>query len=176
MTHSSMASNEHSALNFSFLALRGNESIQLSNYKGKVILIVNTASHCGFTKQYKGLQALYEKYQDKGLLIIGVPSNDFGAQEPGSAEEIANFCQINYGVSIPMTAKTHVKGDKAHPFYQWARTELGFGTAPKWNFHKYLINREGQLVNYFNSTTSPESARFIKAVEALLYQKVKGKA
>jgi len=111
---------------------------------------------------------LYEKYKDKGLVIIGVPSNDFGKQEPGSNDEIASFCKLNYGVSFPMAAKEDVVGDNAHPFYKWAYKTLGFGTAPKWNFHKYLIDRQGKLADYFNSTTAPDAPRLIKAIEKLL--------
>lgn len=162
---------DNSAYDFSFQTLKGHEPLPLSSFKGKVLLIVNTASKCGFTSQYAGLEKLYETYKDKGLVIIGVPSNDFGSQEPGSSEEIANFCHVNYGVSFPMTAKEIVSGKNAHPFYIWAKKELGFGTAPKWNFHKYLINRDGKLVNYFFSTTSPEAPRLIKAINVELDQK-----
>lgn len=157
-----------SAYDYSFTTLIGEEKLPLSQFKGKVVLIVNTASHCGFTKQYAGLQKLYDSYQDKGLVVLGVPSNDFGEQEPGTSGEIAEFCKLNYGVTFPMAAKQVVSGDAAHPFYRWAREVLGFGTAPKWNFHKYLIARDGTLVDYFNSTTSPDAARLVEAVEAEL--------
>lgn len=153
---------------FSFKTLVGDEPMPLSNYKGKVILIVNTASKCGFTPQYEGLEKLYATYKDKGLVIIGVPSNDFGQQEPGSSKEIANFCKLNYGVSFPMAAKEVVSGDDAHPFYQYARKVLGFGAAPKWNFHKYLVDRNGVLIDYFNSTTSPNSSGIVSAIEKAL--------
>ena len=156
------------AYDFSFKKLMGEEPMPLKLYKGKVLLIVNTASHCGFTPQYEGLEKIYEKYKDAGLFVIGVPSNDFGAQEPGSSKEIANFCKLNYGVSFPMASKEVVSGDSAHPFYKWAKSELGFGTAPKWNFHKYLVNRQGKLVDYFNSTTSPDSSRLTNAIEKAL--------
>ncbi len=162
------ATTEQTAYHFSFDALTGNQVIDLSDFQGKVILIVNTASKCGFTGQYKTLEALYQKYMDKGLIVIGVPSNDFGAQEKGSHEDIAEFCEINYGVTFPLTAKNIVKGNDAHPFYQWAKKALGFGTAPKWNFHKYLINRHGLLVDYFHSNTRPDSSRLVKAIETLL--------
>ena len=138
------------------------------SFKGKVLLIVNTASKCGLTGQYEGLQNLYERYAERGLVIIGVPSNDFGAQEPGQADEISGFCKLNYGVSFPMTAKEVVTGKQRHPFYDWAHQQLGFGTAPKWNFHKYLIDREGKLVDYFNSTTSPDADRLKSAIEKAL--------
>lgn len=157
-----------SAYDYSFQALTGGKPLPLSQFKGKVLLIVNTASECGFTPQYEGLEKLYNAYKDKGLVVIGVPSNDFGKQEPGSSEEIAKFCKVNYGVTFPMAAKVVVSGDKAHPFYLWAKKVLGFGTAPKWNFHKYLINRKGQLVDYFNSTTKPDSDKVTQVVEKLL--------
>ncbi|MFI4957285.1 MAG: glutathione peroxidase [Gammaproteobacteria bacterium] len=153
---------------FSFKTLYSQKPMPLSDYKGKVLLIVNTASECGFTKQYAALEALYQKYESQGLVIIGVPSNDFGGQEPGSDQEIANFCRINYGVTFPMTAKEVVSGEHAHPFYLWARQELGFGSAPKWNFHKYLVGRDGKLIDYYYSTTSPDSKKLIKAIEAAL--------
>ena len=159
-----------SAYDFRFDALLSDSEMPLSDFKGNVILIVNTASECGFTGQYEGLERLYQTYKDQGLVVLGVPSNDFGGQEPGSAEEIATFCELNYGVSFPMANKAVVKGDDAHPFYQWAKTELGFGTAPKWNFHKYLINRQGKLIDYFHSTTAPDSQSLIKAIEAALVE------
>jgi len=162
------ADQKGSAYDYSFKTLMGEDPLPLSEFKGKAVLIVNTASKCGFTPQYDGLQKLYDTYESKGLVILGVPSNDFGKQEPGSGEEIAKFCKLNFGVTFPMTAKEIVTGEQAHPFYQWAKTTLGFGTAPKWNFHKYLINRKGQLVDYFNSTTAPDNSRVIEAVEKAL--------
>ena len=159
---------DNSAYDYSFFTLIGHNPLPLAAYRGKVLLIVNVASKCGFTPQYASLEKLYEKYKDRGLVILGVPSNDFGSQEPGTDQEIAHFCQINYGVSFPMTAKEVVSGKNAHPFYIWAKQKLGFGTAPKWNFHKYLINRNGELLDYFYSTTSPDAARFINAVEKAL--------
>jgi glutathione peroxidase len=164
------ASAAESAYDFSFKTLMGNKDLPLKDYQGKVLLVVNTASQCGFTKQYEGLEKLYREYEKQGLVIIGVPSNDFGNQEPGTGEEIANFCKINYGVTFPMTAKVAVSGKDADPFYVWAKQTLGFGTAPKWNFHKYLINREGQLIDYFNSTTAPDSPKVKKAIEKALAQ------
>lgn len=158
----------HNAYSFQFHTLEKHEPLPLSKFAGKVLMIVNTASQCGFTPQYEGLEKLYETYKDRGFVILGVPSNDFLQQEPGTEEEIAQFCQRHYGVSFPMTAKEEVSGKNAHPFYRWAYQKLGFGTAPKWNFHKYLINRNGELVNYFYSITSPDSNRLIKAVEKAL--------
>jgi glutathione peroxidase len=159
------------AYDFSFTSLTSNEPLALSSYKGKVIMVVNTASKCGFTGQYEGLEKLYKTYKDKGLVIIGVPSNDFGAQEPGTKEDIATFCKKNYGVTFPMADKEIVSGANAHPFYKWAYDVLGFGTAPKWNFHKYVIGRDGQLVDYFNSTTEPNAPNVIKVIESTLDKK-----
>jgi len=168
ITSAAPGASADNAYAFSFQTLVGHKSLPLSSFKGKVILIVNTASKCGFTKQYAGLEKLYETYKDQGLVILGVPSNDFGQQEPGDGEEIAHFCKLNYGVSFPMTSKEIVSGSKAHPFYQWAYAELGFGSAPKWNFHKYIVNRQGKLVTYFFSTTKPDSKKLIKAIEEAL--------
>lgn len=156
------------AYDFTFHTLRGHESLPLASFKGKVVLVVNTASKCGFTPQYTRLEKLYEHYKDRGLVVLGVPSNDFGGQEPGTDQDIAQFCQINYGVTFPMTSKEVVSGKNAHPFYLWARKKLGFGSAPKWNFHKYIIDREGHLVNYYYSTTSPEAGRLVGMIEKAL--------
>jgi glutathione peroxidase len=157
------------AYNFSFKKPNG-EALPLSSFSGKVLLIVNTASQCGFTKQYKNLQGLYQQYHDRGLEILAVPSNDFGKQEPGTDEDIQTFCEINFGVKFTVAKKEIVNGNNAHPFYVWAKKTLGFGTGPKWNFHKYLINQEGKLVDYFNSFTSPTSAKVIKIIERYLTQ------
>lgn len=165
------SANAATAYGFSFDKLTEEGKWQLAEFKGKVVLIVNTASNCGFTGQYEGLEKLYQRYKDKGLVILGVPSNDFGGQEPNGNAEIASFCKLNYGVSFPLAAKTSVSGENAHPFYAWAKETLGFGTAPKWNFHKYLINREGKLVDYFNSTTSPDSRKLTDAIEKALAEK-----
>jgi len=156
------------AYDFSFTTLVGGQPLPLSDFKGKVILVVNTASQCGFTGQYDGLEKLYEQYKDQGLVIVGVPSNDFGKQEPGTNEEISHFCKLNYGVSFPMASKEDVIGDDAHPFYKWANDKVGFLGRPKWNFHKYLIDRSGNLVTYFHSTTKPADADLIEAIEANL--------
>lgn len=168
ISSSEASQSSKNAYDFEFRTLVGEKPMPLSEYKNKVILIVNTASHCGFTNQYEALQKIYETYKDKGLVIIGVPSNDFGKQEPGSNEEIANFCKFNYGVSFLMASKEIVSGKNAHPFYLWARNKLGFGSAPKWNFHKYLINRKGELVEYFNSNTSPNSTKLTNAIKKSL--------
>lgn len=164
----SNAAQSGSAYDYSFKTLQGEEPMPLSKFKGKVLLIVNTASDCGFTKQYEGLQRLYDKYKDDGFVVIGVPSNDFGKQEPGAAVDIANFCKTNYGVTFPLTSKQVVSGDDRHQFYKWARETLGFGTAPKWNFHKYLVDKNGRLIDHFESATKPDSKNLIKALEELI--------
>lgn len=158
------------AYDFVFKTLSDEQPMPLAAYRGQVLLIVNTASRCGFTDQYAGLEKLYQLYQAQGLVIIGVPSNDFGGQEPGSNAEIATFCKLNYGVTFPLAAKEVVTGAQAHPFYRWAKDTLGFAAAPKWNFHKYLINRRGQLVDYFHSTTSPDAAKIKRAIKAALQE------
>ncbi len=153
---------------FEFKTLVGNAPLPLSNFKSKVLLIVNTASKCGFTKQYEDLEKLYSQYQSKGFTILGVPSNDFGSQEPGTSKEIQDFCKINFGVTFPLTSKEKVVGSNAHPFYIWAKERLGLLSSPKWNFHKYLIDKEGEVVQYFYSTTSPLSKNIKENIELLL--------
>jgi len=141
----------------------------LAAYRGKVVLVVNTASECGFTPQYAGLQDLYARYKDKGLVILGFPCNQFGGQEPGDSEQIGAFCQKNYGVDFPIFAKVEVNGDGAHPLYQYLKSSAKgvLGTeAIKWNFTKFLINREGQVVDRYAPTTKPED--LVKDIEALL--------
>ena len=162
-----VAANIQTAHDFTFKTIDG-EALPLSQYKGKAVLVVNTASFCGFTPQYEGLQALQDKYKDQGLIVLGVPSNDFGKQEPGSSAEIKDFCDINYSITFPLTEKEVVSGDGAHPFYKWAKAELGTLAAPKWNFHKYLITPEGKLADWFSTMTKPGSAKVIKAIEAVL--------
>ena len=144
------------------------EQIQLNKYQGKVLLIVNTASHCGFTPQYAGLQKLYDKYKDQGFIVLGFPCNQFGSQEPGDNKNIRNFCQLNYGVTFPMFAKINVNGDKAHPLFQYLReTKSGLlGNNIKWNFTKFLINKQGVPVERYASITSPEKIE--KEIEKLL--------
>lgn len=155
---------QKTAWDFEFLSIDG-KPMPLADYRGQVLLVVNTASMCGFTKQYSGLQALHEKYEAQGFQVVGVPSNDFGGQEPKAAGEIREFCETTFGITFPMTDKVEVTGDGAHPFYAWARAELGWLNAPKWNFHKYLVGRDGRLVTSFFSQTTPESEKVIKAVE-----------
>ena len=142
--------------NFSATTLSGQEQ-DLSAYAGKVVLVVNTASKCGLTPQFAGLETLYEQYADQGLVILGFPCNQFAAQEPGDANEIGEFCQKNYGVSFPMFEKVDVNGAGAHPLYQWLRTEKGgvLGNAIKWNFTKFLIGRDGKVIRRYGSTTAP---------------------
>ena len=142
----------------------------LCQYTGKVVLVVNTASYCGFTGQYKGLESLYSRYQGRGLVVLGFPSNDFGRQEPGSAKEIAAFCENTFGVKFPMFSKTAVLGPQAHPLYRQLATRTG--EAPGWNFHKYLIDRQGQVVRSFSSQTEPENPAFVMELEKLLSQKI----
>lgn len=158
---------QQTAFDFSFPAIDG-ATIDLADYQGRILLIVNTASQCGFTPQYDGLQALHEAYGDKGLVVIGVPSNDFGKQETGAAEEIAEFCEVNFGITFAMTDKVKVKGDEAHPFYQWAKSQSGFAGRPRWNFHKYLIGADGSVLDWFSSMTAPESDKLKQAIERAL--------
>jgi glutathione peroxidase len=153
-------------LDYSFPALLTGKPQSLCDYAGKVVLVVNTASQCGYTPQYEGLEALYKRYQARGLVIIGFPSNDFGGQEPGSNKDVAQFCQMNYGVSFPMFEKTAVSGSRANPFY--AALAQGAGGAPRWNFHKYLIDRSGKRVLGFASDTTPGDARLVSQIERLL--------
>ena len=144
------------------------ETINLSKYKNKAILMVNVASNCGFTNQYGDLQTLWENYQKHDLIVLGVPSNQFGAQEPGSNEEIKKFCKVNYNVNFPMTDKVNVKGDNAHPIYLWAKKNHGKSTVPKQNFHKILINKEGKIHDTYSSFTKPNSKKLTQAIEEIL--------
>jgi glutathione peroxidase len=147
---------------FSFAGLKG-DSIRLSDYAGKPIMVVNTASLCGYTPQYTGLEQLYTRYHAHGLLLIGVPSNDFGGQEPGGADEISATANTEYGVTFPLTAKADVIGPQAHPFYRWAAGERPHDL-PKWNFHKYLVGRDGHIAAAFASAIEPMDARVINAI------------
>ena len=149
---------------FSFEGLK-DKKIELANFKNKVILVVNTASKCGFTNQFGGLEKIYQKYKDQGFEIIGIPSNDFGGQEPLGNNEILSFCQKNFNVTFHLTQKQIVSGKNAHPFYKFAEEKFGVMGTPKWNFHKYLIDRNGQLVDFFISSTAPDSDKIIKAIE-----------
>lgn len=156
-----------SAHDFAFTSIEG-EPLPLSRFKGKVVLVVNTASRCGFTHQYGDLQAVWERYRDRGLVVLGVPSNDFGNQEPGTEAEIKNFCEVNFAVDFPMTAKVQVTGEAAHPFYKWAARDAGPDGQPRWNFHKYLIGPDGRLADWFSTPTAPTSSEVTGVIEAQL--------
>jgi glutathione peroxidase len=153
-------------LDHRFQRLQGGQVESLCDYRGKVVLVVNTASYCGYTHQYEGLEALYRKYKDRGLVVVGFPSNDFGGQEPGTNQEIADFCRTTYGVQFPMYEKTSVSGVADNPLY----TELAArtGERPRWNFHKYLIDRRGVKVTSFRSAVEPDSREFVRAIEQML--------
>lgn len=153
-------------LDHSFNRLQDDKPVSLCDYTGKVILVVNTASYCGFTSQYDGLEKLHERLGKQGLVVLGFPSNDFGEQEPGSNEEIADFCRLTYGVRFPMFARSVVKGRDANPFYRQL-AELS-GSTPKWNFHKYLINRDGTQVVAFSSLTEPDDGKLLKKIDEFL--------
>src|ERR1700759_4614213 len=140
----------------------------MSAFAGHPVLLVNTASQCGLTPQYKGLEALWQKYRDKGLILLGVPSNDFGRQEPGTEAEIKTFCSTKYDVTFPMTSKYPVTGKEAHPLYQWVLEQAGEAAAPKWNFHKYLIGRKGELAGIFGSRVPPDDSTLTTAIETEL--------
>ena len=158
---------EKLAYNFSFNDLDGS-SLSLADFKGKIIVVINVASQCGFTNQYEDMQKIWEKYQSKGLIILGIPSNDFGQQEPGTNKEIKNFCEAKFGITFPMTEKVSVKGTNAHPFYLWAKQNHGKSAVPKWNFHKIIINKEGKIEITFSSMTNPSSKKFKEVIENLL--------
>ena len=155
------------AYDFSFTSIDG-EPLPLSNFKGKPVLVVNVASKCGLTPQYEGMEALYRDYRDKGLVVLGVPSNDFGKQEPGTHDEIKSFCEIHYGVDFPLTEKVAVTGPDAHPLFKWIAEKGGWIGRPHWNFYKYLIGPDGSFVDWYSSITAPGSAKFTKAVEKLM--------
>lgn len=156
-------------LRHQFLRLQDDAPQNLCQYAGKVILVVNTASYCGFTRQYEGLEALYARFRASGLVVLGFPSNDFGQQEPGSSKEIADFCFNTYGVQFPMLSKTDVVGAKRNAFY----AELAKATqaAPQWNFHKYLIDRTGKVITSYPSEVEPDSPKLLAAIQAALQQK-----
>ena len=158
------------AWRFAFETVDG-APMPLTQWRGKVLLVVNTASHCGFTYQYKGLQAVYDRFKGRGLVVVGVPSNDFGGQEPGSNEEIKGFCGGTYGVTFPLAAKSVVRGPEAHPFYRWAAETLGPDRVPRWNFHKYLVGRDGRLRGGYGGLVEPENATLIAAIEAALAER-----
>ncbi len=152
---------------FSFNSIDG-KKINLKDFKGRPIFIVNTASLCGFTYQYSDIEALYKKYKKDGLVIIGIPSNDFGNQELSSNQEVKDFCNINFEVSFLLTEITNIKGEDGHPFFKWARKEAGFLAFPKWNFYKYLINKDGLLVKWYASTTRPSSNKITTEIDKII--------
>lgn len=155
------------AYDFAFTRLTG-EKLPLAEFRGQAVLVVNTASECGYTPQYEELEQLWQANKDKGLVVLGVPCNQFGGQEPGSEAEIGAFCRKNYGVTFPLTSKNDVKGKAAHPFYIWAGKEAGLLGQPKWNFHKYLIGRDGSFAGWFSSAAKPTGPKIRKALEQAL--------
>ncbi len=163
----SEANYEKNFFDFSIMSLDGTK-IELSKYKNNAVLLVNVASNCGFTKQYGDLQKIWELYKDKGLVVIGAPSNQFGSQEPGTNDEIKKFCKVNFNVNFPMTDKINVKGNEAHDIYKWAVKNFGKSAEPKWNFHKILINKEGIIVDTYSSFTKPTSKKIIDEIENIL--------
>lgn len=162
-----MAEHETSAHDFSFPTIDGGE-LALRGFEGKAVLVVNTASECGFTPQYAELQALWAANRDRGLVVLGVPSNDFGAQEPGDEAAIKAFCDSTYGVDFPMTAKQRVIGGEAHPFYRWIAAEFGEAGAPRWNFQKYLLGPDGSLAGMWPSQVAPTDKEVTETIESLL--------
>ena len=157
-------------LSHTFPRLQDEAPQNLCQYQGKVILVVNTASYCGFTSQYEGLEKIYAKYKDRGFVVLGFPSNDFGQQEPGSNKEIAEFCKNTYDVKFPMFSKSVVSGNNPNPLFKMLIAKTG--TTPKWNFYKYLIDRNGNVVDAFGSVTKPTSSSITNQIEKLLEEKV----
>ena len=158
----------NSIYDISIKTLDGTSDIKLSEFKGKYLVIVNTASECGYTYQYKDLQEFYAKYKDSNVVVLGCPCNQFGGQEPGTVAEIGSFCQKNYGVTFPLTEKIDVKGDKQHPLYQWLTQKVKNGAGDfevKWNFNKFIISPDGRLVQYFGSAVKPGDAEFLASVK-----------
>ncbi len=160
------AENSGSAYDYQFTGISG-DLIKLSEYKDKVIVVVNVASRCGYTPQYENLQTLWTDYKSKNLVVIGVPTNNF-RQEPGSNKEIKNFCETNFGITFPMTEKISVIGNNSHPFYKWARNNYGIGAIPKWNFHKIIIGKDGKVAETFSSITKPNSKKFLEVIDKLI--------
>ena len=160
------ANYEKKFYDFSIESITG-EKINLKDYKNRVILVVNTASYCGFTKQYGELQKLWDTYKSEGLIVLGVPSNSFN-QEKNDEKEIKDFCEVNFNINFPMTSIYEVKGDKAHDIYKWAKINYGTSSIPKWNFHKILINKKGEIEDTFSSFTKPTSKKIVDKIEVLL--------
>lgn len=157
------------AHDFSFPGIEGGD-VALGDFAGRPVLVVNTASRCGFTYQYEALQSLYARYRDRGLVVLGVPSNDFGGQELATEAKVKEFCEVAFGVDFPLTEITKVRGPTAHPFYKWAADTLGAAKAPRWNFHKYLIAPDGRLLAAFGTKTEPLDDAVVGAIEPLLPQ------
>lgn len=155
------------ARDIAFTGIQG-EAFNLSDYKGKVLLVVNTASKCGYTPQYEGLQTLWEEHKDEGLVVIGMPSGDFGNQELDNNTEVKRFCEVNYGVDFPLTEKTHVTGADRHDFFAYAEDALGQAAIPQWNFHKVIVNKEGIPVATFPSKVKPGDEKILSTIEGLL--------
>jgi glutathione peroxidase len=156
-----------SAHEFSFTGIDG-QPLPMTSFRDKAVLVVNTASQCGLTPQYDGLEQLYRAYRDKGLVVLGVPCNQFAGQEPGSEAEIKDFCETRFSVDFPLTAKVDVKGDNAHPFYRWAEQQLGEPAVPVWNFHKILVGRNGEAIRAFGPRTDPLDSEVTEAIEGVL--------
>ena len=161
-----MAENPGVAYDYSFNGIDGGK-IKLSDYKDKVIVVVNVASRCGYTPQYENLQTLYNDYKNKNVVVIGIPTNNF-KQEPGTNDQIKDFCETNFGISFPMTEKINVIGSNSHPFYKWAKKDFGMSAIPKWNFHKIVIDKNGKIKDTFASFTKPNSKKFIRLIEKLI--------
>jgi glutathione peroxidase len=155
------------AYRFNFVSIDG-EPLPLAAWRGRPVLVINTASFCGYTPQYRDLEAVWQRYRDRGLVVLGVPSNDFGRQEPGSAGEIKQFCASNYSVDFPLAEKCRVIGGDAHPFYRWVAESLGEAGTPRWNFHKYLVGPDGQLAGAWPAQVAPTDARITGEIERLL--------
>ena len=156
-----------SAYDYSFQTIDG-APLPLTNFRDKVVLVVNTASKCGLTPQYDGLEKLYSDYKDQGLVVLGVPCNQFAGQEPGTEAEIKDFCETRFNIDFPLTSKVEVKGDGAHPFYKWAEEALGEPAVPVWNFHKILIGKDGQAICAFGPRTEPQDADMTAEIEKAL--------
>ena len=162
-----VAAAEGSAFDFEFQGIDG-KPMKLADWRGKALLVVNTASFCGFTKQYAALQEVWTKYEALGLVVVGVPSNDFGGQEPKAEGDIKKFCEGAFGVTFPLTAKQTVVGPDAHPFYKWSAASMGKDGLPGWNFHKYLVGRDGRLVRAFATQVPPNATEVSAAIESAL--------
>ena len=155
------------AYDFEFHTIEGGH-LPLETYRDKVVLVVNTASACGLTPQYDGLEQLYSEYKDRGLVVLGVPCNQFAGQEPGTEAEIKDFCETKFNIDFPLTAKADVKGESAHPFYKWAKEVLGEPAEPVWNFHKILVGKDGKLIRAFGPRTEPLDDEVVGAIKAAL--------